>query len=132
MAEVCPKESIMSLITAKPEKRKTRKRAKRVEMGSLEEEESITCLKLPRNSVEMDEENEYFRCLESSNSQDTKSETEITTEEDESAIRAADEGEEKPNLKRRKESLHKGLVDGDRFLKKLKISSNAKDEENED
>ena len=132
MAEVCPKESIISLITTKKEKIKTRNHAKRVEMGSLEEEESITCLRLPQNFVEMDEKNEYLQCLESSNNQDTKSKTEMTIEENESVKRAPDESEaEKPNLKRRKESLHKGLLDCDRSLKNLKICRDAKDEENE-
>ena len=76
--------------------------------------------------------NEYLQCLESSNNQDTKSKTEMTIEENESVKRAPDQSEaEKPNLKRRKESLHKGLLDCDRSLKNLKICRDAKDEENE-
>ena len=122
MAEVCPKESIMSLITEKLLKRKTKKRCAKQEIPSLEEDESMTCLKLPRNSVDI--EKEFCILQESSSDTDKKSYMEIAIEE--TARELFDEKGEKSRLKRRKVSLDKDLVDSDIFSKKLKINSESK------
>ena len=112
----------MSLITEKIMKRKTRKRCARREVPSLEEDESMTCLKLPRNSVEI--EKECCILQESSSDTDKKSDMEIAIEE--TARELFDEKGEKSRLKRRKVSLDKDLVDSDVFSKKLKINSESK------
>ena len=122
MAEVCPKESIMSLITEKIMKRKTRKRCARREIPSLEEDESMTCLKMSRNSVQIEKECSILQ--ESSSDTDKKSDMEIAIEE--TARELFDEKGEKSRLKRRKVSLDKDLVDSDVFSKKLKINSESK------
>lgn len=122
MAEVCPKASIMSLITAKLVKRKTRKRRANQEIPSLEEDESMTCLKLPRNSVEI--ENEFYILQESTSNTGKKSDMEIAIEE--TGTELLDEKDEKSRLKRRKVPLDKDLFDSDVFSKKLKINSESK------
>ena len=112
----------MSLITEKIMKRKTRKRCARQEIPSLEEDESMTCLKMSRNSVQIEKECSILQ--ESSSDTDKKSDMEIAIEE--TARELFDEKGEKSRLKRRKVSLDKDLVDSDVFSKKLKINSESK------
>ena len=121
MAEVAPRESITSLTTTTPEKRKACKKTI-LEMESLEEEESLSCLKWPANAV-MAKENEYLRCLESASNLAMERIT-----EDCETQRLCNENEEKPNFKRRQNSLDGNIVDGERSLKKLKISSEPQSE----
>lgn len=115
MAEVSPRESIMSLTTTSPEKRK---RAKKLEVETdILEEESLSCLKLP----ETVEETEYHWTLQSTDKTEKHEEMEMTTGD---LKRHGDSSnDEKPNLKRRQNSLDESIVEGDTSLKKLKISS---------
>lgn len=131
MAEVSQKESIMSLITATPEKRERNKRKDRKRgMDFLdEEEESMICLKLPEN-VERVEQTDYLRYLESGSNEDGKSEMEITTEANEK--RYGENEEKRPNLKRRQTSvpsLDKSIIEGEGSMKKLRINSEPRDEQ---
>lgn len=122
MADVSPRESIMSLTTTSPEKRK---RAKKLELETEAlEEESLSCLKLP----ETVEETEYHWALESADKTEKHEEMEMTTG-DLKRHYGDSSNEEKPNLKRRQNSLDESIVEGDASLKKLKISSESKEED---
>ena len=124
MADVSPKESIMSLIATTPEKRQIRKDTKQ-ELDTLEEEESLSCLKWPENA-ETVEDTGYLRCLESASSTGKRSDMEITNGDSETE-RLYGQSEEKPNLKRRQNSLDKRIADGEGSFKKLKISGESQD-----
>lgn len=112
----------MSLTTTSPEKRK---RAKKLELETEAlEEESLSCLKLP----ETVEETEYHWALESADKTEKHEEMEMTTG-DLKRHYGDSSNEEKPNLKRRQNSLDESIVEGDASLKKLKISSESKEED---
>ena len=122
MAEVSSTESIMSLTTTTPEKRK---RAKKLEKETnILEEESLSCLKLP----ETVEETEYHWTSESTDKTEKHEEMEMTAG-DLKRHYGDSSNEEKPNLKRRQNSLDESIVEGDTSLKKLKISSESKEED---
>ena len=122
MADVSPRESIMSLTTTSPEKRK---RAKKLELETEAlEEESLSCLKLP----ETVEETEYHWALESADKTEKHEKMEMATG-DLKRHYGDSSNEEKPNLKRRPNSLDESIVEGDASLKKLKISSESKEED---
>ena len=126
MADVSPKESIMSLITTTPDKRQIRKDTKQ-ELDTLEEEESLSCLKWPENAESVEDAG-CLRCLESVSSMDKKSEMEITNVDCQTE-RLSGQSEEKPNLKRRQNSLDKRIADGEGSFKKMKISGEPQDEQ---
>lgn len=121
MAEVAPRESIMSLTTGTPEKRKTR-RDTEMELDALEEE-SLSCLKWPENAETVEEPGCLWR---SESVSDTEKHVEM---EDCERGRLHNENEEKPNLKRRQNSLDASVLDGEGSLKKLKISPESQDEQ---
>ena len=121
MAEVAPKESIMSLITDTFKQRKVVRDSKLAVEFVVEE--SLICLKCSRESMgrnyEDTAQNQRDFCVEHDYNTDKQAERTSSLEG-----QNVEKEEEKPNLKRRNTSVEESLaiVQGEGLLKKMKIS----------
>lgn len=124
MAEVAPRESIMSLVTEKSEQRRILK-GTNITVESVVED-SVSCFNCNGNGETVKEtaqskENNVW-CLEPVDNVDNQAERVASMER-----QNGEKNEEKPNLKRVNNSLEKRLVEGERSLKRLKISAEPED-----
>jgi len=110
MAEVAPRESIMSLVTEKSEKRRVLRSA-RISVEPVMEDFSCRGNVGTVEGTTQGKRNTIW-CSQHVNNADRH------------AGRQSEEtNEEKPNLKRRNNSLEESLIEGEGSLKKMKITA---------
>ena len=118
MAEVAPRESIMSLITEKSEQRRVLKRASiAVEPVTEDSESCFDC----SGYVETVEDTKQWKkntlwCSQLVNNAEKHARKSVGRQSD-------DTNEEKPNLKRTNTLLEESLIEGEGSLKKMKITA---------
>ena len=118
MAEVAPRESIMSLVIVKSEQRRILKGASSAVEPLIEDY---------GGNEETDEETSQYKrdtvwCFEPANHVKQQAERDASMES-----QNAEKNEEKPNLKRANNLLEMSLTEGERSLKKMKISGDSRD-----
>lgn len=118
MAEVAPRESIMSLVTKKSEQKRVLKRASVAVEPVMED--SVSCFDCS-GYVETVEDTKQCKkntlwCAQLLNSTEKRARKSVGRQRDE-------RNEEKPNLKRRSNLLEESLIEGERSLKKMKITA---------
>lgn len=122
MAEVAPRESIMSLVTETSEQRRVLKSASIAVEPVVED--SVSCFNCTGNVETVEDTTQDKRntlwCPQLVNSADKQAQKSVGRQSDES-------NEEKPNLKRRNNSLEESLVEGEGSLKKMKITAELQD-----
>lgn len=122
MAEVAPRESIMSLVTETSEQRRVLKSASIAVEPVVED--SVCCFNCTGNVETVEDTTQGKRntlwCPQLVNSADKQAQKSVGRQSDES-------NEEKPNLKRRNNSLEESLVEGEGSLKKMKITAELQD-----
>lgn len=122
MAEVAPRESIMSLVTETSEQRRVLKSASIAVEPVVED--SVSCFNCTGNVETVEDTTQDKRntlwCPQLVNSADKQAQKSVGRQSDES-------NEEKPNLKRRNNSLEESLVEGEGSLKKMKITTELQD-----
>lgn len=122
MAEVAPRESIMSLVTETSEQRRVLKSASIAVEPVVED--SVSCFNCTGNVETVEDTTQGKRntlwCPQLVNSADKQAQKSVGRQSDES-------NEEKPNLKRRNNSLEESLVEGEGSLKKMKITAELQD-----
>lgn len=122
MAEVAPRESIMSLVTETSEQRRVLKSASIAVEPVVED--SVSCFNCTGNVETVEDTTQGKRntlwCPQLVNSADKQAPKSVGRQSDES-------NEEKPNLKRRNNSLEESLVEGEGSLKKMKITAELQD-----
>lgn len=120
MAEVAPRESIMSLVTEKFEPRRVLKGINITVEPVIEDYSSCFNCSGDGEAVEETTEsaNATIWCLEPVNSVEKQAERVASME-----VQNGEKNEEKPHLKRQNNSLEWNLVEGERSLKKMKISN---------
>lgn len=122
MAEVAPRESIMSLVTETSEQRRVLKSASIAVEPVVED--SVSCFNCTGNVETVEDTTQGKRNTlwgpQLVNSADKQAQKSVGRQSDES-------NEEKPNLKRRNNSLEESLVEGEGSLKKMKITAELQD-----
>ena len=122
MAEVAPRESIMSLVTETSEQRRVLKRTNIAVEPVIED--SVSCFNCSGNVEIVEDPTEgksnTLWCSQPVNNAEKQAQKRMGRQSDES-------NEEKPNLKRRNNSLEESLVEGEGSLKKMKISAELQD-----
>lgn len=122
MAELAPRESIMSLVTETSEQRRVLKSASIAVEPVVED--SVSCFNCTGNVETVEDTTQDKRntlwCPQLVNSADKQAQKSVGRQSDES-------NEEKPNLKRRNNSLEESLVEGEGSLKKMKITAELQD-----
>lgn len=118
MAEVAPRESIMSLVTKKSEQKRVLKRASVSVEPAMED--SVSCFDCS-GYVETVEDTKRCKrntlwCSQLVNSTEKRARKSMGRQRDE-------RNEEKPNLKRRTTLLDDSLIEGERSFKKMKITA---------
>ena len=113
MADVAPRESIMSLVTEKSEQRRVLRSAHIYVEPVMED--SVSCFSCSGNvtveATTQDKRNTLW-C------------SQLVNNAEKHAGRQSDENiKEKPNLKRRNNSLEESLIEGEGLLKKMKITA---------
>lgn len=114
MADVAPRESIMSLVTEKSEQRRVLRSA-RISIEPLMED-SESCFSCSGNMWTVEDTTEDKRNARWCSQLVKNAEKHVGRQSDKS-------NEEKLNLKRRTNSLEESLIEGEGSLKKMKITA---------